>query len=310
MMAKTLRWGRSILGYFLFTVAGLVLMLWILFPVDFLDQWIPEYLGARFPYTRVALSNVAVGFPGKLVLTGLEFSSSAEQKTLLKVETLELQPKFASLLNMQPVVGYVATIEQGRVAGTFSTGSSLDAFNVAGQIEHVQLDLVTGIRAILGREIQGKLNAQFKGKVQSDFTALGNMDVKVSIGNGKIGLKKKILGHGVFPFSQVRFTVTGNEQKLFIDGGQVESELFSADFSGNIELNHPYAQSGLSFAGIMLPRPEFFVHVTDGQLLSAIRNQLQDDGAAFKVSGDVADPGITFGELSSLFEAAATTAEQ
>lgn len=310
MMAKTFRWGRGILGYFLYTVAVLVIMLWVLFPVDFLHQWIPEYLGAHFPYARVALSKVEIGFPGKLVLTGLEVSSSAEQKELLEVEALELQPDFATLLNLQPVVGYVATFRQGRAAGTVSSGSSLDAFNVAGKIEHVQLDVVSGIQEILGREIQGNFNAQFKGKVQSDFTALGDMDVEVSIDNGKIGLKKKILGHGTLPFSQVRFTVTGNGEKLFIEGGQVESELFSADFTGNIEPRLPYAQSRLSFAGIMVPRTEFFSHVTDREILSVIRNQLQDDGAAFKISGDVAHPGITFGELSSLFQAATTKAEQ
>ena len=309
MIAKTLRWGRSILGYFLYTVAIIGIMLWVLFPADFLQQWIPEYFTARFPRTKVALAKVEIGFPGKLVLTGLEVSSSIESIDLLTVETLELQPEFTALMNLQPVMNYMATVSEGRVIGTVSTDSSLSNFDVKGQLEQVKLDSISGIQEILEREIQGKVNAQFKGKVQGDLTSLDELDVKVSIDNGGVGLKKDILGFAFFPFSQVTFTVTGNHQKLLVDSGQMHSELFTADFTGQIEPRIPYTGSSVSFAGTMVPRTEFFAHVDDGELLSGIRSQLQDAGAAFKISGDIAHPGINFGELSSLFQAATNRME-
>ena len=310
MMAKTLRWGRSILGYFFYTVAAIVIMLWVLFPVEFFQQWIPEYLAARFPHAKVALAKVEISFPGKLVLSGVEIFSSAESKDLLKIQTLELQPEVASLLSLQPVMSYTATVSEGRVAGIVRSDQSLGAFVVAGQLEHVQLDSVSGIKEILEREIQGSLNAQFRGKVQNDLILLDDLDVKVSIDNGKVGLKKDILGHGFFPFSQVSFTVTGNGEELFVERGLVESELFTADFTGKIEPRIPYAETALHFTGTMAPRTEFFAHVTDGELLSIIRTQLQNEGAVFKISGDVAHPGINFGELSSLFQSTTINAEQ
>lgn len=310
MMAKTLRWGRSILGYSFYTMAVTVVMVWVLFPVDFFQQWIPQYLTARFPHARVALAKVEIGFPGKLVLGGVEIFSSAESKNLLKIETLELQPEVASLLSLEPVMSYTATVSEGRVSGIVRLNQRLGAFAVAGQLEDVQLDSVSGIKEILGREIQGNINAQFKGKVQNDLSSVNDLDVKVGIDAGKVGLKKDILGHGFLPFSQVGFIVTGNREKLFVEEGQVESELFTANFTGKIEPRIPYAETALHFAGTMTPRTEFFAHVTDGELLSIIRTQLQEEGAAFKISGELANPGYNFGELSSLFQAATIRAEQ
>ena len=310
MMVQKIRWRSSILGYFLYTVAVLVVMLWVLFPVDFFQQWIPAYLTARFPHARVALTGVEIRFPGKLVLSDLEVLTSAEGKELLKVETLELQPELKKLLSLQPVVSYMAMVSEGRVAGTVSSSLSFDAFNVTGQVEQLPLDSVSGIQVILEREILGSLNARFKGKVQGNFTALGEIHVEASIDNGQVGLKKDILGHTFLPFSQVSFTVTGNEEELVVVGGQVESELFSAGFAGEIEPRIPYAQSELSLAGTVQPRTEFFAHVADEQLLSVIRSQLPDGGVPFKISGEVAQPGINFGELSSLFQATTTSVEQ
>jgi hypothetical protein len=151
----------------------------------------------------------------------------------------------------------------------------------------------------LGRTLQGSVSGTFSGTIGP---AKGEMEARVQVENGRLGLKRPILGHTELPFSQGTFTLHGRGEKLELEQGRVESELFEGQFSGTITMHREPALSQLDVKGTMQPKTKFFKGLDNTVALQAFRVELKDNSLPFRISGDLSNPGIHFEEYSMLVQ--------
>jgi hypothetical protein len=94
----------------------------------------------------------------------------------------------------------------------------------------------------------------------------------------------------------------GRGEALQLEQGTVESELLSGQFNGEIKLEQDPTTSRLDIRGTLQPRANFFNNVNNAAALQNFRAQLKNNPLPFRVSGDLYNPGIHFGEFSLLFQ--------
>jgi hypothetical protein len=192
-------------------------------------------------------------------------------------------------------------LAKGTVAGTLQIGGK-KGLRVEGSVQGLQLAECAVLARQLEREVQGTVSATFGGRIQPLSGEIAEMEAKLSVDHGRLGLKRAILDHTVVPFSRAAVTLRGRGESLQLEQGMIDSELGNGQFSGEIKLIRDPATSQLDIRGTMQPRPAFFKGVDNASLLKVIRTQLKDKTVPFRVSGDLYNPGIHFEEFSLLFQ--------
>jgi len=154
----------------------------------------------------------------------------------------------------------------------------------------------------LGRTLQGSVSGTFSGTIVPAKGEVAELEARVQVTDGRLGLKQPILGHAELPLSQGTFNLRGHGEKMELAQGKVESELFEGQFSGTITMHREPALSQLNVKGSMQPKTKFFKGLDNTVALQAFRVQLKDNSLPFQISGDLSNPGIHFEEYSMLVE--------
>ena len=154
----------------------------------------------------------------------------------------------------------------------------------------------------LERELQGTVSAVFDGRVQPRSGAISELEAKLGVEQGRLGLKQPILAHTVLFFSHAEVIMRSRGEAIQLEQGLVDAELFSGQFVGEIMGLRDTGTDQLNIRGTMQPRPAFFKGLENSSLLKVIRTQLTERPVPFRISGDLQNPGIHFEEFSMLFQ--------
>lgn len=297
-MGKMVRWCTRILGLLLFLVAIVATMLWVLFPRDYLQGWIPRYVAHAYPPFTVELGAIHLALPDKLVIKNLGVGTIETERPLISTEEITLRPDYPRLLHWRPAARFTVTMYKGRGAGSIVYED--EQISVDGTLTSLQLEELHELSTVLGRSLRGTLSASYTKQIAGDRGQ--QLSMQLSAENGAVELKQPLFGHTSIPFTIVECLVTNDNAVVTLNRGHMESTLFVADFNGTVFLHTPLDASELAIEGTLQPRPEFFSHVDDAQLLQNIRAHLQDEELSFQISGDVAVPGIRFGALTAIMQ--------
>jgi hypothetical protein len=173
---------------------------------------------------------------------------------------------------------------------------------VDGSIQGLQLAQCPLLTLLLRRNLQGVVSASFDGVIEPSLGKISDLEAKLRVDNGLLDLKRPILNHGSLPFSRISFTLHSKGSTMQLEQGLVESELFSGQFAGEIQLSRDPAASRVDIKGTLQPRPAFYQGMNNTPVLESIRTQLESRSLPFLLSGDVNNPGIHFEEFSLLFQ--------
>ena len=304
MLRKTLGWtGRSV-GYLLYAVGLIALLLWLLFPQEAVRRYLEASLNRLSPNLRWQIEAIALEIPEGLMLQAIEGYEKGEGKiSLLRINSLTLWPNIAESLQAGlPQIGYRMTAGKGSVAGVVRMTDGQKELHVEGAAQDFRLTDFPSLGRQLGRTLQGSVTGTFSGTIVPAKGEMAKLEARVQVENGRLGLKRPILGHAELPFSQATFTLHGHGEKLELEQGRVESELFDGQFSGTITMHREPAPSQLNVKGTMQPKTKFFKGLDNTVALQAFRVQLKDNSLPFRVSGDLSNPGIHFEEYSMLVQ--------
>ncbi|WP_319588007.1 type II secretion system protein GspN [uncultured Desulfobulbus sp.] len=300
MLRKALGWvGRSV-GYLLYALGLIGLLLWLLFPQEAVRRYLEASLNRVSPTLRWQIEGVALEIPEGLTLRAIGGYEKGEGKIpLLRINSLTLRPNIAESLQAgRPQVGYWLTAGKGTVAGIVRMTDWQKVLQVEGTVQDSQLTDFPLLSRQLGRTLQGSISGTFTGTILLAKGEMAELEARLKVANGRLGLKRPILGHTELPFSQGTFTLRGHGDKLELAQGRVESELFGGQFSGTITMHRDLALSQLDLKGTMQPKTKFFKGLDNTVALQAFRVQLKDNSLPFRVSGDLSNPGIHFEEYS------------
>lgn len=286
-------------GYLVYTLAILVVLLWWLFPQEALQRLLVGYLNRALPGLDWRVQAVTLRLPLTLKADDLAgYAAGGEPRPLVRVDELILQPDWAGSVRTRSLrADYSLHVDKGVVAGSLQlSGRPLHITAVQGTARGLQLADCPLLAHGLGREIRGQLSGTFAGD-RDQFKAEGTLV------EGRLGLKRPILKHTELPFARMTMMLHGDRERVQMEQGKVESELFTGQFSGTVTMGPNNTISpGIDLRGTLQPKAKFFQGVGDTVAVQAVRVQLKDKPLPFRISGDVTEPGIHFEEFALVFQ--------
>lgn len=298
-------WGRrwrGPIGYFLYTLILAALLFWLLLPTTAVQRFVELRLTSAFPTVRWQVGPVRLALPPGMSIHGIK-GTGANNRILLQVDELRLQPQWlASLWQLRWRLGYQLTAGMGTVQGWVQAGDGLQAWQTAGNVQGLRLAACPMLAQQLGRAVDGTVTGTFAGTVTMDPTseALEEMQARLELTNGRLGLQRPLLGERELVFQQAFVLLQGKGRDLRFDQGRVSTPLFDGSFSGRLSFNADPGQCRIDLAGEVQPTPGFYKARPNTVAMQAFRLQLKNNTLPFRVTGTLGEPGIHFGEFALL----------
>lgn len=303
MLIKAWRRVGSGIGYLVYVVGILVLLLWFLFPQETMRRSLEAWLDRIWPELHWRIPAMTMAMPPSLVLSDVQgYDRAGEKRTLVRLDRVTVHPQLLESLKLRRLLAdYRVEIGKGSLAGHLSTDFGGGNVQMEGTVQQINLADISWIQYHLRRGVHGLASGRFTGAVsQHDHTLSLEADIRVE--SGRVGLKQPILNHSELPFSLATFTVQGRGKTIHLDKGMVESELLDGRFSGTISLNPDPMFSQIDFQGDVQPKKKFFKAVSNTLAYEAFRLQLKENALPFKITGTLMEPGIHYGEYAILFQ--------
>lgn len=281
-----------------------MLLLWLLFPKETCHRLLIQYINDAYPLLNWQVQSMTLQIPEGVTLKGIEgYEPGDTKKPLVCVDSLTLRPDIAGMLQTKHLqAAYRMVLAKGFITGVVQMDGWGKGLHFDGSVQGLRLAECDILARQLEREVQGTVSATFAGRLSSLPEGILEMEAKLSVAQGRLGLKRAILNHAVLPFSIAEVILRSRGETVQLEQGIVDSELFTGQFSGEIKALLDPVASQLDIRGTMQPRPAFFKGVDNASLLKVIRTQLKERTVPFRVSGDVYNPGIHFEEFSLLFQ--------
>lgn len=300
MLKKVCLWLGGAIGYLLYGLTVLVILLWLLFPRETIRRFIEQSVHGLVPDVRWQIGRLRLDLPGGLLLEGIEgFGAEDDTTRLIRIDRLTIQPLFLPSLRIgSPSADYSVTMGKGSLTGTVRWLAGERRLSVTATARDVGLADVPLLGRLAGRVLEGTVSGVFGGDVRLPARELLSLQGEMRVDEGRVGLKRPILGHRELPFSLVKVNVHGRDGVVNIEQGEVVSNLFDGQFAGMFNVHRGELFDRLDVRGVLHPKNTLFKWVDNGAALQAFRVQLKENMLPFKIVGGLTDPGIHFEEYA------------
>lgn len=291
------------LAYLFYTVLVLVVLLWLLLPKDTLLQWVTGNLNSRNMGLEWQIDSLDIGPVAGLTFTGIKaVKRGGEPKAVINIDRVTVKPMLGRMIKEgKRAFSYQATLYNGSIVGTVNCVSGNECVT-DGLVKEVELSETGAFLAMFDRNLDGLLSGSFsaKGDPSQPMQLEGVADLVVD--QGHIILQQPVLGHTYFDFSMGTVSMRLRGDKVEISQGTLDSDVFLAQFEGEIDLDNQLPDSRVYISGELQPWSGLFTKVGPVQAVTLIRDQLQDGTLPFSISGTAGKPAVGFEEYAVLFE--------
>ncbi len=300
MLRKVCRWLGGAIGYLLYGLTVLVILLWLLFPREAIRRFVEQSLHGAVPGVRWQIGALHLDLAGGLLLEVVEgYKPDDDSTRLLRMDTLIVQPLFlSSLRSGSPMARYSSAIGRGNLAGTVNWLSGERKLAVTGTVEDLKLTDAPVLDHLIGRAMQGTVSGVFEGNVRLSARELVSFQAEMRVDEGSVGLQQPILGHSDLPFTRVKVLLHGRDGVISMEQGEILSSLFDGRFAGKFSMQGGDLFNRLEVRGVLNPKNALFKWVDNAVALQAFRVQLKENALPFTITGGLMDPGIHFEEYA------------
>ena len=304
MITRALTWLLAKCGYVVYTLAALVLVLWLLFPKEKVQRLVVQGLNATMPNLVWQVQALDLGISTGVQLRSIEgFEPGNTTKPLVRIDALRFSPKVGESLKQRELLGqYEAQAAKGTIEGTLQYMPGNKMLAVTGKMQGLQLTEIELFSRLLQRNIQGAVAGTFEATTVRAENPQVDINAQLKAENGRVDLKQPVLGNTFIPYQQATVTIQIKDGKALIKDGTVASKLLAGTFAGEIRLRQELVASTISLKGSINPRPEFFKGMGNDTVIQNIRQQLKGKALTFQMSGTLQTPSIYFDEYAMLFE--------
>ncbi len=295
-----------IIGYLLYAIVSLLVMLWLQFPAAAVKAKAESELNRLAPGLRWQIGSVGLALPADIRFSRITVSGEEKDSTPFVISSLSLRPDVAAWQKS----GSWAALWQldfgklGDGSGRLALNKPRSGLDYSGELRAVKLDQPTlkPLLDELGRTMSGTLSASFSGKQDARLGLFAELKGEVRIEKGEVSLQEPVLGMERLAFDRLRSKVKSQGGTLLLEDGVLESKLLEADFSGDLRLTQPAASSLVRLKGGFKPRPEFLASLGGGPMAAnLLKSQLQEGRLPFTITGTLSEPGIVFSGLPAEF---------
>ena len=300
MQLRQLAPGRAFFGYLLYTVAVLLLMLWLQFPEAAVKAKAEAELNQLLPAFSWRIGGISLTLPADLHFSQISISEKGNKKPLFTVESISLRPDLAGWQKTgRWSVLYTVRLLDGRINGNLGLTKDKKNLQYSGEVSGIRLDSpgLKNVLAAYNRKVSGTLTASFAGRQDRWRGLFAVSEGSVTVSKGTVSLQEPVLGMEKLTFESISSKVSKQGGTLRLQEGKLESKLLAAEFVGSFQLLEPVFRSSVQLQGAVLPRPEFLASLGSPMMVNMLKRQLRQDRMPFTLNGTVQEPGIRFNGL-------------
>jgi len=297
---KIFRWLLSGIGYLVFILIILGIMLWIQFPAEKVKTRLEAELHNITPDLEWKIGSIGLSLPEAVKLTDVRIFSGANEKTpQLVLDSLLLQPDLLAYIKKKNLAArYTVKLLQGVIRGHLALENRQRTVQYDGTVTAIRVEGLKKMQMGLSRSISGSLSGNFSGKAELQDISRLECGGALILANGTLGLQKPVLGMKQVDFKKVSSTFNFDSKVLSLVDGKIAASLFSGTFSGTIDpAQGAPGLSPLHLKGRMLPRPELLSAMGDAAVITLVKKQFQAGKLPFEINGTLSEPGIIFSGL-------------
>ncbi|HER62744.1 MAG TPA: type II secretion system protein GspN [Desulfobacteraceae bacterium] len=303
-MKTFIRLILSVLGYGVYTFAVLLLLLWFLFPAESVRVWLQAQLDRLNPALSWEIDELRVAWPLSVVARDIQAKQIDGGDLLMDVNEVKFRPNIKGLTRVRQEwpVSYQVKFLDGAVNGVAALDRDQPKVKCSGEMKDLQIGGLEGIWQQMGRSGSGTLSGPFSYEGELPELLSGDLQADLIVKNGSIELLQPVMGLENLSFNQLTASLSLEDRVMTITGGEMDSNLFAADFGGTITLTDNLLGSGLDISGTFEPRPELMGGLKDPAVMQLIKGQLRDNKLNFQLSDTLLAPGMLFQGTSGVID--------
>jgi len=223
---RMIRGTFAALGYLVYTLAVLALLLWFLFPAASVRAWLETRLEGLNPELTWKVRDLSFIAPVGLAATDIRVSDKITPLLRLDRFTVRLDPAVLLAPKKEIPLSYTLQTLGGTVKGKVFVDRAGGGMRCSGTMQNLRIGRMTGVWREMGRPAAGSLAGRFTWQGRWQQPALGTMRGDFVLTAGDIALQRPILGLDRLRFNRMSVRVSLENGVVTLADGKVESRRF------------------------------------------------------------------------------------
>ncbi|MGD0277274.1 MAG: type II secretion system protein GspN [Syntrophales bacterium] len=235
-----IKFKKSVIGYILFGMVVLFVMMYIRFPGDAVGRYIMGRFAEANQDLILTVGKVGMGFPPGLRLENVAIIHRDGGEAGLKADVFKVRPSLPNLLRGRLVWLWHADLYSGRISGEAAfqnLATSKGYLNLECNADGIQVERWGDLKNSLQRAITGKLRASivYKGEWGALSNGSGNLDLTLL--NGTYPLGESFFGFDRLDFSRTEGQMSLKSGVLKINRLRLIADKVQCSLKGDVYLN-------------------------------------------------------------------------
>jgi len=286
--AKNNRWQ----GYALYTVLVGLMLLYFLFPVQAVEDFVDNSVSRINPELGFKAEKIRPWLPpGLRINDGRIFLRNAAGQVIFAIDSMYIRPQIMKLLSGSYNLGFSGTAYKGDIKGSIRLGDE-SGNNIESELFFEALDISAFDHP--ATILQHKIKGMFSGNViftKDSASEAGNGRADLKLTDGQLLFENPIFGIDSIELQNIELEMELQNQKVTILKGELTGSELNAALAGSIQLQPEMKNSQLNLKGTLEPLPEFYrKHPEIRELLKSMKKRVKRGQYFFAITGTLGQP--------------------
>jgi type II secretion system protein N len=281
------------LGYFVYVVLVAMILLYILFPAEAVEEFIDNSVSRANPKLSFKAGHIGPWVPAGLRLVEAKvILTDNSQVPLFRAEKFYAGPQIAELFKGGSRIQLDGKVYKGEMHGWLDLPGQNNN-PLAGEINFKNFDLASHelLAQITAYKVIGRLggNITFNGNPAE----IGDLNGKVvlRLSDGQLQFQEPIFGIASIDMKSIDFELGLDNRQVNVIKAELSGSEIKGSLTGSIQLHKDFMQSSLNLKGTLEPLAEFYKNNPNiREMLKNMKKRVKRGQYFFAVTGTLDDP--------------------
>lgn len=279
----------KILLYGLYTIAAVLVFLYLLFPSKTVSDIIEDRIAKVNPDIKISMDEASPVFPPGLKISpvGVAYGDIP----ILQMDYLKVVPAILSIAGNEKKVKFTGKLGRGTLKGfaDLTLDDQRPQTKVTINLDNVSTDALEVLDQWPGYQLIGDLTAFID--YDSKKGAGGTTTVNLDLVPGRIAFTPSLMGIEQLEFAQVTSEISVTPRMLQIKRCELAGPQIEGKITGSIVFRRPFQNSRLTLSCTIKPQPAFLADQKNSMIASFLSSETaQKRGIVLRISGTVGKP--------------------
>jgi type II secretion system protein N len=293
-MKKIFKIYRKWMGYVLYGIILMLVLLIYRFPSDSIKEYIQTAVNSRNPDLSVTIEKASLAFPFHLKFTGVDCHMQGDPSiTVFKIKEIVVRPSIWSLFTKNQTFRFACNAYDGTITGNINLqkNGEITKFVSSIELKNIKVNDDSPMPAFIKDYIGGILEGTVKYSGEGLYDNNGSGEASLTLSKGAVKLGTPILNIKAIDFKEVVIKADLKNQVLNIPNLNLKGDNFLGQASGAITFRNPLNKSLIGFNASIEPTSTSVKTSTGANdAMALLRQSLKNGKLLFTLQGTIEEP--------------------